>query len=140
MRRLLLAVAVLEVLVPERVVRGSERLAFENPGVGRLRPWTIPLARLEGVAFCWLAASDRLDSPGVARLLGLLGVPAFLAPTRFVEAGLAMAYENPADLEVKPWVVRATRLLGVCYVALALFVGRADAPLETEAETAEPRA
>ncbi|AHG00637.1 hypothetical protein HALLA_19440 [Halostagnicola larsenii XH-48] len=125
MKRLLVAFGLLETAFPDRIVASAERLAFDNPGEGTLRPWTLPMARLEGLVFCWLVLTGRANAPAVARTLGVIGVPAFLAPRRFVTLALGTAYENPANLELKSWVVPATRLLGVCYVAVALFSQRA---------------
>ncbi|GAB7019061.1 hypothetical protein [Halostagnicola bangensis] len=126
-RLLLVAVSLLEIAFPDRIVASAERLAFDNPGEGQLQPWTIPMARLEGLLFCWLVLTGRAKAPAVSRTVGIIGVPAFLFPRRFVTLALGMAYENPDELELKPWVVPATRLLGVCYVAIALFSGRAKA-------------
>ncbi|MDJ1432779.1 hypothetical protein [Halostagnicola sp. A-GB9-2] len=124
-RLLLVAVGLLEIAFPDRIVASAERVAFDNPGEGQLQPWTIPMARLEGLFFCWLVLTGRAKAPAVSRTLGILGVPAFLFPRRFVTLALGMAYENPDELELKPWVVPVTRFLGVCYVAVALFAGKA---------------
>ncbi|APW97112.1 hypothetical protein CHINAEXTREME_04715 [Halobiforma lacisalsi AJ5] len=128
----------LEILAPERIVEPAERLAFENPEDGRLRPWTLPMARLEGLAFLWLLVRpdrnqdrdrdrDRRLS-GLQSLLGAFGAVLALAPRTTLEFFLGVAYENAADLETKPWVVPATRLLGALYLAVGLFAARTDAP------------
>lgn len=124
----LVAFGLLETAFPERIVTTAERLAFDNPGEGRLRPWTLPMARLEGLVFCWLVLTGKANAPAITRTIGVIGVPAFLAPRRFVRLALGVAYENPADLELKSWVVPAARALGVCYVAVALFSQRAQTP------------
>lgn len=133
-RPLLVCFGVLEIVVPERIVDLGERVALENPGAGELRRSTLPIARLEGVAFLRLVLRDDRPPAGVARLFGLLGIPAALAPRRFAGFGLWMAYENADELRVKPWVVRAIRALGASYLALALFAGRANPPW-TEADS-----
>lgn len=133
----LVAFGLLEAAFPDRIVAAGERLAFDNPGEGRLRSWTLPMARLEGLLFCWLVLSGKTNAPEFARTIGIIGVPAFLAPRRFVTLALETAYENPADLELKSWVVPATRLLGVCYVAVALFSQRARTAANQEPDAVE---
>lgn len=127
-RALAVGSGLLHVVAPRRIVDLAERLAFENPDAGRLHPWTLPLARLEGLAFAVLAArrvglSEPLKAP-----IALLGFMLAAIPRRMLEYGLAIAYENPDDLAVKSWVVPAARVLGVVYVLLALVPMRADAP------------
>ncbi|GAB3032181.1 hypothetical protein [Natronobiforma cellulositropha] len=134
-RPLLLAFAALEVAVPDRIVSAAERVAFENPDDGILRPWTLPMARLEGLCFGWLALSGRLHSPTVSHLFGALGLALLSAPRSALAAGLAVAYENPDEIEVRPWVVPFARALGVCYLVVALFSGRAGEPTD-DPETA----
>lgn len=134
LRLVLVAVGILEALAPNRIVESAERIAFENPDEGRLRRWTIPMARIEGVAFVWLAGTGRLDSPAVRRMLLACGILMAAFPKRAVESGLGLAYENPDELEVKSWVKPATRALGVVYLMLALFVSRSDAPEELDAD------
>lgn len=131
LRPVLVVVGLLETLVPNRIVESAERIAFENPDDGRLRAWTIPMARLEGLVFVWLAATGRLGSPVVRRTLFGCGILMATFPRRAVEFGLDLAYENPDELEVKPWVKPVTRGLGVISLVLVLFVGRADAPEES---------
>lgn len=133
-RTLLVAFGLLEMLLPERIVRWGERLAFENPGEGALRPWTLPMARLEGLAFVWLVLRGRpssIPSP-FRKVLVAIGLPAALSPRPFVTGALGMAYENHADLELQSWVVPFTRVLGIVYLAVALFSGRADAPTDDD--------
>ncbi|MCU4742304.1 hypothetical protein [Natronoglomus mannanivorans] len=129
-RLLLVAFGLLEMLVPERIVQWGERLAFENPGEGTLRPWTLPMARLEGLAFVWLVLRGRSVPTPFRGALAAIGLPAALFPKPFVTGALGMAYENPADLELQSWVVPFTRVLGVVYLVVALFAGRADAPMD----------
>lgn len=124
-QKILIAFGLLEFAAPEWIIPWGEQLAFENPGTGVLRPWTLPMARLEGLLFCWLAASGRARSPVIGKLLGVVGLPALLFPKTFLSGALGMAYENPDDIEVKPWVVPFTRVLGAVYLAVALFSRRA---------------
>ncbi len=123
-RRLLFAFAVLEALVPERIVAFGERMAFGNPGEATLRPWTVPIARAEGVAFALLAVRGDLSHPAVRGLLGTIGLPALLTPDRLVDWGLWVAYEDADTVKVRSWVVPATRILGIVYVLVAVFGGR----------------
>ncbi|ELY52078.1 hypothetical protein [Natronococcus jeotgali] len=128
LRPLLLALAAIEILAPDRLVTRGERLAFENPDVGRLRPWTLPLARLEGVTAIWLVRNREAAWPGIKPLLAVLGLPAALQPRAFLAIALETAYENPDAIEPKPWVVPFTRVLGLCYLAVALWPGRPESP------------
>lgn len=124
-RALAFGFGLLEVVAPRRIVEPAERLAFENPDDGRLRPWTVPMARLEGLAFCWLLAGGPERVRKLRGPLAVLGFAMALLPQRALEFGLAMAYENPNDLEVKSWVGPATRLIGACYLVVALLSRRA---------------
>ena len=121
------AVGLLQLLAPNAIVEPAERLAFENPETGRLRRWTLPIARLEGLAFVWLVNRDSGVSRRLRAALFASGFAVALAPRTAVESGLEMSYENAADLELKPWVVPVTRLLGVCYLVAGVFAGRARA-------------
>lgn len=125
-RSVLAAVGVLEAVFPARIVATTERYAFENPEDARLRPWTIPMARLEGVAFAWIATSDRASLRTLGKLVGPLGALMCLFPRQTLDVGLATAYENPGDIERKRWVVPATRTIGALYVVIALVSGFGD--------------
>lgn len=124
MRRLLLALlTAVQIAVPDRIVTHSERLAFENPETARLRNWTLPMARLEGVVGIWLAWNWEAAWPGVRPLFGTVGLPALFLPEAFLDVALQTAYENPEAIELKSWVRPATRLLGLCYVLVAIWPG-----------------
>ena len=127
-------------LAPNRIVGPAERLAFTDPDVGRLRPWTLPIARLEGLLALWVLGRRSRSEGALAPLLAVLGAALALAPRAALRFGLRLAYENPADLEAKPWVAPATRLAGACYLAAGLFAGRAGGPTAASRdEGAEPR-
>jgi hypothetical protein len=132
LRVLLLAFAAVEIVAPERLVAWGERRAFENPEVGRLRPTTLHLARLEGVAALWLVRNRETAWPGVKPLFAVLGLPALLLPQPFLRAALAAAYENPDEIEPKPWVVPFTRVLGACYVLVALWPAQSSSVDRTD--------
>lgn len=129
-RALATGFALLQIVVPEAIVDRAERLAFANPDAGRLRPWTIPIARLEGALVVWLLARGSGRSRSLRRTFAAAGIVAALAPRTTVESGLAVSYENAGELELKPWVVPATRLLGLLYVLLGLVPDRVDAPMD----------
>lgn len=131
-RTLATAVGLVQLLAPNAIVGPAERLAFENPEAGRLRRWTIPVARLEGLLFIWLGTRDGRVSRRLRAALFALGFAMALAPRTAVESGLELSYENAEDLELKPWVVPTTRLLGVCYAVLAAVPERARAGASRE--------
>ncbi|OVE83490.1 hypothetical protein [Natronolimnobius baerhuensis] len=133
-RALAVGFGLLYVLVPDKIVNATEQAAFENPDDGQLRSITIPIARLEGLAFCTFALRGQFPKPLRAPLT-LLGFMLAAIPQQMLAYGLAIAYENPTDLEVKPWVVPVARVIGVLYVILGLFVGRVDAPTDDGGET-----
>lgn len=121
-RTLLILVGVLELLVPGRIVAAAERIALENPDECELRAWTLPMARLEAIVFLLVAV--RGDSQGRLRtLLALVCGPAALFPRQYVDVGARLAYVDPDRCEWKPWVVPATRVMGIAYV-LAAFGAR----------------
>ncbi|MFC6905933.1 hypothetical protein [Halalkalicoccus tibetensis] len=121
LRSLLAVLAVVELLAPERVIEFGERLALENSGEASLQPWITPVARLEGLVL--LVALVRPPAlPGPLRsMLGWFGLLAVLSPRGFIDYWTDLVYEDAAVLAWKPWVVPATRAIGVLYVLLALF-------------------
>ncbi|QLK27852.2 hypothetical protein HYG81_10685 [Natrinema zhouii] len=115
-------------IAPDRVIEFGERLAFETPDQGRLRPWTVPIARLEGLVFVWLLSRDDGVPAGIETGIVIGGCLMALLPRTVVDWGLGAAYENPDDLELKGWVIPATRLLGAVYLIAGLFSRPVDAP------------
>ncbi len=125
MRQLLLALfAITQIAIPDRIIARGERLAFENPETATLRPLTLPMARAEGVVGIWLAWNWERAWPGVRPLFGTVGLPALVLPATFLDVVLQTVYENPEAIELKPWVRPATRLLGLCYVLVAIWPDR----------------
>ncbi len=120
LKRLLLAVGVVEVLFPRQVIRVAERIAIENPGDGELRPLTVPLARLEGIAYLQFVRRGGTSAPWFRRLFGLFGAFAFLVPRQCMELGIRLAYRNYDECEWKPWVETATRVVGLFYILVAV--------------------
>lgn len=126
LRLLAVGYGLVHVLVPGRVVEVAERVAFVNPGAGRLRPWTLPIARLKGLAVgVLLVLADGLPKP-LGAPMGLLGFMLVAAPRQMLEYGLELAYENPEELETKPWVTPATRVLGVASLIAFLVTTTGD--------------
>lgn len=135
MRRLLLALlAVAQVGFPDQIVTRAERLAFENPERAQLRHWTLPVARVEGVIGLWLAWTWETAWPGLRPIFGTVGLPALVLPQAVLDAALGVAYEDPDAIELKPWVRPTTRLLGLCYVIVAVWVSRSERPADSGAE------
>ena len=132
LRALGIGVGLLHVLVPGRMVAAAERIAFENPDVGRLRSWTLPIARLKGLAVgVLLVLADGLPKP-LGAPMGLLGFMLVAAPRQMLEYGLEVAYENPEELETKPWVTPATRVLGVASLIAFLVTTTGDDTAPTD--------
>lgn len=126
LRALLVPIAAIELVAPDRLVEWGERRAFENPLSGRLRPWTLPIARLEALAALWLVWNWKNTWPGVKPLFGTVGLPALATPRPFLRVALTVAYENPDEIELQPWVVPFTRVLGACYLLVAVWPSEAD--------------
>jgi hypothetical protein len=126
LRFLLVLIAAIELVAPDRLVEWGERRAFENPDAGRLQPWTLPMARLEALAALWLVGNWENTWPGVKPLFGTVGLPALVMPRPFLRVALAVAYENPDEIELQPWVVPFTRVLGGCYLLVAFWPTEAD--------------
>ncbi|AGB33608.1 hypothetical protein C488_18665 [Natrinema pellirubrum DSM 15624] len=140
-RALAVGAGLLVIAVPDRIVAAAERLAFVDPDAGRLRPWTIPIARLKGAIVVWLLGRKRGSPSGLETGLAVVGLGLALFPRTALEVGLELAYENGNELEPKRWVLPVTRLLGIGYVAVALFPQPIDAPRDatTDGETREDR-
>lgn len=120
LRKLFTAVSVVELLAPNALVDAAERLTLDNPGESQLRPWVIPIARLEGLLFlAMLRRSDRAYSR-FKKLLGAMGLFVSLRPATYREYGARMAYSDASALEWKPWVDGFTRLVGLLYVLVGL--------------------
>lgn len=134
-RPLAIGVALLEIVVPRQIIGIGERIAFADPDAGRLRPWTVPMARLEGLAFVWLLSRDDGLPAGLENALASVGLVLALVPRTVVECNLEVAYENANVLELKRWVVPATRLLGTIYVLVGLFARRVGTPADEREES-----
>lgn len=113
LRTFLSIIGIVMVSVPRRLVETAEYVAFENPDEAILRDWTIPMARLEGIGYLLFVRPTRFVSDGGGLVIGLFGWAAVIMPRRYLDFGLSLAYENPDDIDVKPWVIPVTRALGI---------------------------
>lgn len=120
LRRVLAGFALLELLVPQRVIAVAERLALENPDECELRPWTVTIARLEAAVFLLAMRRSRGLSGSLRALLVAVGVPAALFPRQYLAFGAGLAYVDASTCRWKSWVVPMTRALGIVYVLAAL--------------------
>lgn len=140
-RRVLILFGVVELILPKPVIDACERIGLENPDEATLRPGAAVLARLEGFIFVWVLVRGRDDSPLVSKLLGVTGALAVAYPKPLIRLSQSFAYENSAELELRPWVEPAARLLGVLYLVVVGLSGPesedgGSAP-ETETEQSE---
>ncbi len=126
LKGLLAALAVVELLAPKRFIEFWEPLALENPEACSLEPWVIPVARIEGVAFLLALVRPRAVSGVIRSGLGCFGLMAALSPEGYLDYWTPLVYEDAVRPEWKPWVVPATRAIGVLYVLIALFGRRSD--------------
>lgn len=121
LRGLLAALAVVELLVPDRFIEFWEPVALENPEECSLRSWVIPVARLEGLLVLAALVRPEAFSGALRSALGWYGLMAALSPRGYLEYWTPLVYDDAESCEWKPWVVPATRAIGVLYVLLALF-------------------
>ncbi|MFB6179321.1 MAG: hypothetical protein ABEI77_06310 [Halorientalis sp.] len=120
MRRPLLALyGLVALLAPRRLIDFWEPVAFENTDEAELRSWIPAIARFEGLVFLVSALRDD-DADGFLTFLGLAGIPALLAPERYLSTGLKIAYKNADAIEVRSWVIPFTRIMGLVYVLVAV--------------------
>lgn len=128
LRTLLIVFGLIEIAVPRPIIDACERIGLQNPEEAQLRSRALALSRLEGLLVVWALVRGRQGSTVARRLLVGAGVVAALFPRPLIRFSQAFAYENTADLELKRWVVPAARLLGACYLLVAVLSGRAEAP------------
>ncbi len=126
LRSLLIAFGLLEIANPRPVVETCERIGLENHEDVERRSWALWGARLEGLAVVWLLARRESGLRVVSGLLALAGVILVAVPQPVVELSQRLVYANTDDLELKPWVTPATRLLGVLYLLVVGLSVRTD--------------
>ncbi|WP_411965820.1 hypothetical protein [Haloferax sp. YSMS24] len=119
LRAILTVFGVAEILRPEVLIRAAERLALENPEECELRPWTVPVARAEGVAFLLLVRRGGSYSR-FKKFLGIMGLLSLLYPRQYLRYATKLAYTDADACHWRPWVYQATRLVGLYYVVVAV--------------------
>ena len=117
-RILFIVFGLVEILVPKPIINACERIGLENPEEAQLRPRANLLARLEGAILVWLLVRGRQRAPLASTLLAGAGVLAVVHPRPLIRLSQSFAYENSDELELRPWVTPAARLLGVLYLAV----------------------
>lgn len=120
LRRLLIAFAAFEIAFPRPVIDFCERIGLENPGEAQLRPFATSIARLEGLVVLWVLQRGRSNTPLVSTALAGAGGVALVYPRPLIRLTQEFAYENTADLELRPWIVTAARALGGLYLLVVL--------------------
>lgn len=135
LRSLLIAFGLLEIANPRPVVEACERIGLENPEDIDRRSWALWGARLEGVAVVWLLARRESGVRVVSGLLALAGLTLVIVPQPIVELSQRLVYANTDDLELKPWVTPAARLLGVLYLLVVGLSVRTDERDDDRLET-----
>lgn len=133
LRKLLIGFGLFEIIKPQPVMDMCERIGLENPTEAQLRQQALWGARLEGLIFVWLLVRGREGSTLVSTLLGLVGVVLIFVPQPVIELSQRVVYQNTDDLELKPWIEPAARLLGGLYLLVVILSKRSD---ETTEETA----
>ncbi|GAB3678444.1 hypothetical protein [Halopiger thermotolerans] len=139
LRKLLIAFGIFEIAKPQPVIDACERIGLENPDGAQLRPRALWGARLEGLLFVWLLARRESGSRIASNLLALAGTVLVVLPQPIIGFSQALVYENTDDLELKPWVEPAARLLGALYLTVVYLstTGSEDGderPTETKPE------
>lgn len=122
-RTIVALLGVAEIIAPKPVIDACERIGLENPEEARLRSGATHLARLEGAMLVWLLVRGRERSPLASTLLGGAGALAIVYPGPLIRFSQSFAYENPGDLELRPWVRPGARLLGVLYLLVVYLAG-----------------
>ena len=120
LRRVLIGFGIFEVLAPQPVIDACERIGLENPEEATLRPSALTIARIEGLLVVWLLLRGRRKSPIVTAIFGTLGTVALVYPRPLIRLSQRFAYENTADLKLKPWGVPAARALGALYLLVVV--------------------
>jgi hypothetical protein len=131
-RNLLILFGLVEMIAPKPIIDACERIGLESPETARLRPRANLLARLEGAAVVWLLVRGRERSPLASTLLSGTGILAIVYPDPLIRFSQSFAYENASELELRPWVRPAARLLGALYLLVVLLSGSGTAPDRTD--------
>ncbi|QLK24592.1 hypothetical protein HYG81_10690 [Natrinema zhouii] len=132
LRRLLIAFGLIEIITPEPIIRLCERIGLRNPAATQRRPLALTGARVEGLLFVWLLVRGREGSTLVTAGLGLAGLALVLVPRPIIRLSQHLVYVNTDDLELRPWVEPAARLLGVLYLTVTLLSRSTDTETTTD--------
>ena len=133
----LIAFGLFEIVAPRPIIDACERIGLENPDEGRLRSEALALARLEGALFVWELRRGRRRTPMASSALTIAGLLAVLAPRPLIRFSQSFAYENPHELELRSWVVPATRALGLLYLTVVGLAARRDTEADERAAEAD---
>ncbi|WP_416840753.1 hypothetical protein [Haloferax sp. DFSO52] len=133
LRTILTVFGVAEILRPEVLIRSAERLALENPEECELRPWTVPIARAEGVVFLFLVRRRGGSYSTFKKFLGIMGLLSILYPRQYLRYATKLAYTDADACQWRPWVYQATRLVGLYYVLVSVLELRRGIRSETQA-------
>jgi hypothetical protein len=125
-RKVLVLFGLVELIAPKPIIAACERIGLESPESAQLRPRASLLARLEGALFVSLLVRGRDRSPLVGRLLGAVGILALVHPEPLIRFSQSFAYENSSELELRPWVRPAARLLGALYLVVVFLSGSGE--------------
>lgn len=120
LRKLLVWFGLVEILLPEPIISLCEWIGLKNPAEAQRRAYATEIARLEGMLVVWLLLKGREDSPFVTLLFSLAGTLAVLYPRPLIRFTQWFAYRNADELELKPWVGPAARVLGLCYLLVVI--------------------
>lgn len=120
LRTLFSAILAVELLAPAALVDAAERVALENPEACEWRAWVLPGARVEGLLLLTMLWRSDASYARFKRLLGLIGLLAFLFPRAYVDYGSGLAYTASSTPEWRPWVYPGTRLVGAVYLLIGL--------------------
>ena len=106
-------------LLPERMTRAYEVVAFENPKVAAPKRGLVSLVRAEGVIFVLAAIAGGRMYDRLSDLTGIFGALALCFPQRYLETGAALVYKNPNELEWRDGFVTAARVIGAVFLVLS---------------------
>ena len=132
LRSLLIAFGIAEIANPRPVIDACERIGLENAEDAQLRPWALWGARLEGALFVWLLARRESGWTPASWLLGVAGVVLVIFPQPIIDYSQQLVYANTDDLELKPGVKPAARLLGVLYLLVVALSASGTEPDDSE--------
>ncbi|MFQ3285351.1 MAG: hypothetical protein ACI9TI_002584 [Natronomonas sp.] len=119
-RALLAALGASMTLFPNRILRGYERIAFEDPSEATAKTWLPTAIRTEGVLYVVLAVVGGTAYGAFVRLVGVVGAVVACVPRRYLGWGGRLAYERSGELRWREGFVTAVRGLGTLLVVLAI--------------------